>query len=83
MGTSFWIRRFSLVFAAAVVIIAGAQFAKGHTLRYAVTQGLLWGAISSAIYLGALFYRIRKSRQCAICPAPATPTPAARSKPGA
>jgi hypothetical protein len=55
-GTAFWIRRFVIVFAAPLAIIAGAQMLKGHTLGYSVTQGLLWAAIASTVFTGARIY---------------------------
>lgn len=70
MGASFWIRRYFLVLAGAFAIIGGAQFLKGHTPRYSITQGLVWGAISAAVFLAAQVYRFRKGRQCAACPVP-------------
>jgi len=51
MGAAFWIRRFILVWTAAFVLIAGAQALKGHDLAYALTQGLLWATISSAVFI--------------------------------
>ena len=67
MGTAFWIRRFLLVFASALVIIAGVQMLKGRTLGYSVTRGLLWAAIASTIFTGARIYQSRRGRHCAIC----------------
>lgn len=66
-GAPHWIRLFLAVFAGAFAVIAGAQFLKGHTLNYSVTQGLLWGAISSAIFVAAHYYRRRKGRRCVMC----------------
>ncbi|HEX5236302.1 MAG TPA: hypothetical protein VFW25_13330 [Silvibacterium sp.] len=70
MGAPFWIFRFLFVFAGAAPIIAGAQFLKGHTVRYSIGQGLIWGAITAAVYVAALLYQRRKGRQCATCPVP-------------
>jgi uncharacterized membrane protein len=70
MGPSFWLRRYLLVFAAACVIIACAQALKGHDTGYAVTQGVVWGLVTAAVYLAALYYRIRKGQKCAVCDDP-------------
>ena len=67
MSPTFWIRRFLLVFALALVIIAGAQMLKGHALRYSLTQGLLWAAIASTIFTGARIFQSRRGQHCAIC----------------
>ena len=60
-------RLFLAVFVGAFAIIGGAQFLKGHTLNYSVTQGLLWGAISAAIFVAAHYYRRRKGQRCVVC----------------
>lgn len=67
MGTTFWIRRFFLVFAAAFVVIAGAALMKGHALEDAVMQGLLWGAASAALFTGSRIWQSRRGIHCAIC----------------
>ena len=54
------------MFAIAFVVIAGAQALKGHTIAYAVTQGLIWGALSSMVYVLAAIYRWRKAIRCAV-----------------
>ena len=67
MSTKFWIHRFILVFAAALVIISGAQLLKGHTLEYSVTEGLLWGIITAAVFTAGQIYKSRKGQHCAMC----------------
>jgi predicted transcriptional regulator len=67
MGIAFWIRRFLLVFAGALVIISGARLAKGNTLEYALTDGLLWAAITAAAFTAVRIYKSRKGQHCAIC----------------
>ena len=48
--------------AGAFVVIAGAQLLKGNTLEYALSEGLLWSAISAAIFTAARAYRLRKGQ---------------------
>ena len=67
MGTAFWIRRFFLVFVVAAIIIAGAQLLRGHDLRYSLTQGLLWAAISASVFTGSRIYQSKNGVHCAIC----------------
>lgn len=67
MGTTFWIRRFTLVFIAACVVIACAQWLKGHTLSYSITQGLVWAAVSASVFTAARIYQSRQGQHCAIC----------------
>ncbi|MEG3193050.1 hypothetical protein [Lysobacter sp. D1-1-M9] len=67
MGTSFWVRRFLLVFGIAFTIIAAAQLVQGESLDYAATQALLWAAISASIFTGSRIYQSRKGKHCAIC----------------
>lgn len=67
MGTRFWIGRFFTVLVMAGVVIALAQWAKGHTLQYAITQGALWGSLSAAVFTVARIFQSRRKQHCAIC----------------
>lgn len=67
MGASFWVRRFALVFVAALVIIAGAQLSKGNSVDYSLTQGWIWGAISASVFTTTRMYQSRRGQHCAIC----------------
>ena len=62
MPLSFYLRRFLLAFAVSSVVIAVAQYLKGHPVELAVPDGLLWGAISSVVYTSVLAYKLRNSR---------------------
>ena len=53
MNLRHWLLMYATSFAVAFLVIALAQSAKGHDGRYALTQGLLWGAISAAIFVAA------------------------------
>ena len=61
------IRGFLVVLAGAFVLIAAAQLLKGNTLEYAVSEGLLWAAISATIFTVARAYRLRKGQYSAVC----------------
>lgn len=67
MGAAFWIRRFFTVLVLASVIIAAAQWAKGHTVEYAVTQGAIWGSLTAAVFTVARIFQSRRKQHCAIC----------------
>lgn len=67
MGPARWLRLYARMFAIAFVVIAGAQALKGHDTAYALTQGLIWGALSSLVYVLAAIYRWRKAIRCAAC----------------
>lgn len=67
MGPAFWLRRFLTVFAGAFLIIGAAQALKGHTRRYATSQGVLWGGISASLFTATRLYRSRKGQACALC----------------
>ena len=62
-----WARLYATMFAIAFVVIAAAQALKGHATAYALTQGLVWGALSSLVYVLAAVYRWRKAIRCAAC----------------
>lgn len=67
MGTAFWIRRFLRVLVLAGVVIAIAQWVKGHPLQVAAAEGLIWGAISASVFTVARIYQSRRKQHCAIC----------------
>jgi hypothetical protein len=67
MGTAFWIRRFFHVLVLAGVVIALAQWVKGHPLQFAATEGLIWGSISASVFTVARIYQSRRKQHCAIC----------------
>lgn len=67
MGTAFWIRRFFTVLLLLAAVITLAQWAKGHPLPYALTQGAIWGCISAAVFTVARIYQSRRNQHCAIC----------------
>ena len=69
MNTLLWTRRFLVVFAFAFVVIAGAQLLRGRAAQHALVHGLLWSAVSAAIFIGARAYRERRQERCAICDA--------------
>ncbi|PUA29247.1 MAG: hypothetical protein B0W54_01195 [Cellvibrio sp. 79] len=66
MSYKFWLVRFFLVFAAAFIVIAGAQYLKSHSMIFALTQGAIWAPITAAIYLAVLIYKFRKNPVCFI-----------------
>ena len=57
----FFFRRFLLAFAIATIVITVAQLLKGHPFGLAAPDGLLWGAISAAVYTLVLAYKLRRS----------------------
>jgi hypothetical protein len=63
----FWIRRWLLAFAVAVVVIGLSHLLRSRGWPFAIEQGLLWGAISACVYVGALVYHVWRGRQCAMC----------------
>lgn len=67
MGMVFWIKRFFLVMSGAFVVISAAQWLKGHSLEYALTQGAIWGAIAAGIFVSARIYQSRRGVHCALC----------------
>ena len=66
MTKGFWIRRFALVYLAALALIAGGQMARGRAAEEALTHGLLWALITAVVYIVGFAYRAR--RGCATCP---------------
>jgi membrane protein implicated in regulation of membrane protease activity len=67
LGTAFWIRRFFLVWVSAALIIGGVQVLKGHSLKNAAIQGLLWATVSALVFTASRFFQSRRGQHCAIC----------------
>jgi hypothetical protein len=63
----FWIRRYLIVFTAALAIIGGSQLLKGRSLADATAHGLLWAGISEAVYIAVRVYQSRRARHGAVC----------------
>lgn len=67
MGKAFWIRRYLTAFVVAACLIGGSQLLRGHTVGYSVTHGLIWGAISSTVFVATRMYYSRRGYVCAMC----------------
>lgn len=67
MDTTFWIKRFLAALVVAIAVICAAQLLKGHTFAYALREAAIWGILTAMVYTAALFYRIRRGQQCAVC----------------
>jgi hypothetical protein len=67
MGRAFWVKRFLFVAVVASAILTLVQWLKDRDLVAAVSFGLCWGVLASAIFTGTRMYRSRKGQQCAIC----------------
>ena len=80
METVVWIRRFVLAFGTAALLITCAQVLRGHELGYALVQGLIWGAVSAAIFTYVRIRQVRKGLHCAVCADPPDATAAATGK---
>ena len=65
MTTTFWTKRTFVVLALSFALIASAQYMKTKDLSYAMTQGAIWGGISTIIYLLVLWRKLKKHPVCA------------------
>ncbi len=67
MGKVFWIRRYLTVFFVASCLIGGSQLLRGHTVGYSTMHGLIWGAISSTVFIATRMFYARRGFACAMC----------------
>ena len=58
--------RFLAAFLLATLGISGIQFLKGHAAHDSLSHGLVWGAISSFIYILAYYANTRRSSTCPV-----------------
>ena len=66
MSYKFWLIRFSIVFVAAFIVIAGAQYLKSQNTIFALTQAVIWAPVAAAVYLSVLVYKFRRNPLCFI-----------------
>jgi hypothetical protein len=50
-----------------IMLLAGIELIKGHTLAEALPFAIGWGLLSSAIFVGSRYYQARKGVGCAAC----------------
>lgn len=67
MGFVFWVRRFFTVFAAAFLLIAVAQLARGRAPELALPHAGTWAALAASVFTVSRFYQSRRGQHCAIC----------------
>jgi hypothetical protein len=66
MGAKFWVKRAAIAGAISFSVIFIAQYIKSNNIRYALTQSVLWGAFTAAIYLLVLWRKLKKNPSCAL-----------------
>jgi hypothetical protein len=64
MPSRFWIKRLIVSFIVAFAALALVQKAKGVETADAAVFGLVWGAITAAIFTGIGYYRFRRNPAC-------------------
>ena len=68
MGTVFWLRRFTTVFALAFLVISASQWLlRGRTPADAALQGVIWAAIAATLFTATRIYKSRRGEHCALC----------------
>ena len=68
MGTGFWLRRFTTVFALAFLVIGASQWLlRGRTPADAALQGVIWAAIAATLFTATRIYKSRRGEACALC----------------
>lgn len=64
MTAAFWVKRFLLAFVVASISLGAVQYLKGSTLPSATQFGLLWGAISAALFTLVGYIRYKRNPAC-------------------
>ena len=67
MGASFWLRRFALVFAGALMLIAAVQYMNTGDAAFALKHGTIWATASASVFTAARLWQSRRGQHCAIC----------------
>jgi hypothetical protein len=67
------LRRGSLVFLAATVIIAFSHVLRGAVLTSVVPESAAWAAVSALVFSAWDWRRLRRGEHCAVCDGPTAP----------
>ena len=67
MSLSFRIKRPLQVAASGFLILMIAERIKGHGWRESLAFSAIWAFISTAIFIGTMFYYARTQKACPIC----------------
>lgn len=62
----FWVKRLAVSLILAGCVLAVVQHAKGHTWADAIRYGVLWGAVTAAVFTGVGYLRYRRNPACMI-----------------
>ena len=66
-STAFWVRRYFVVAGAAFVLLVAVGLLKGREFDRVVTESLLWGLVTSAVFTAVRYRNARKGKACALC----------------
>lgn len=67
MPFSFWIKRYLFIFALVATVLLCVYLVRGKPVATAVTEALLWAAISAAVVIATRLVRLRRGERCAMC----------------
>jgi hypothetical protein len=67
MRIGFWTLRFCLAASIGFVLLGAVYLARGRPPRQALTEALIWGCISAAVFITARIYHLSRGRACALC----------------
>lgn len=62
-----WIIQYLIATPVVAMLLGGIQMLKGRELEYAVEFGLLWGVISTTIFIATRIYYYKKGLYCKVC----------------
>ena len=67
MPLSFWIKRFLFIFSLVVASLLCVYLIRGKTVTTAVSEAVLWAAISATAVIVTRLVRLRRGEKCAMC----------------
>ena len=66
-STGFWVRRYFFVAGAAFVLLVAVGLLRGRELERVLTDSLMWGMVSAAIFTAVRYRKARNGEACALC----------------
>jgi uncharacterized membrane protein len=67
MKTTFWIKRFFVVFLGVFSLLLVVGFLKDRALERAAADSVVWAGITAVVFVTARLYQSRRKHHCALC----------------
>ncbi|HEX2852617.1 MAG TPA: hypothetical protein VHO24_05210 [Opitutaceae bacterium] len=67
MKTTFWIKRFCVVFLGVFSLLLVVGLLKDRSLETAAAESAVWAGVTAIVFVTARIYQARRKQHCALC----------------